>query len=1469
MKRKIVSSLFITAFLLMSRLAFAQLQANFTMDKTGGCSPVAINFTNTSTGTSSSTTYKWDFGNGNTSVGANAGAVYNEEKSYTVTLTIEDGGKSSVKTQTVTVYGKPTITDIAVSVVKGCLPVNANFTANANTSSGYISSYVWDFGDGNTQQGYSSSQQHTYTVPQKATISLTVANNYGCTNTLQKKELVEILPSIKAAFTASQTILCRETDAVQFSNSSDGPGTLSYVWDFGDGTSSTNASPSHSFNTKGIYTVKLTTTSSEGCVISNTQAGYINVASFKSDFSVPPLLCKNSYYTFNSTSTPYTSNSNWEVDGAPYYYYYGNYINYTAGTPGNHTIKLKNVFGTCPDSITKTIVVNDIPYPNEFIDTILGKCGAPVKVDFKDTTAGAVQWEWNFMSNYNYNKIDAITQAASYTYSGDGGYTASLKVTNAAGCSATTSKYIGITSPHASISASGATGICGPVKLKFTANSSDQINIYNWNFGDGTTSPDAQPEHLFSNPGTYSVTLTFTTSYGCVETASYGQVRVYGAVKADFTVSSTNVCGNTPVYFNATANGTDLYYYWDFGDGQTGYSGSTSHQYSYDSTYTVKLIVSNGGNCRDTLTKTDYIKVLPPFPQINTVNTTCDGTRGLVTFTQASRKAESYVWNFGDGTPTVSFTTHPANVTHNYTQTGNYTATLTVTNAQCSLSANALVRVLLKQKPQLSTTVSEICSGASFAYQINNIEANPMQNTYQNSYYYIKWQYDNGANFNGGFSSDYLNYWYTNTSGTAVSYSNEPANIRVIFRSTFFGCDDTTNYVAIKFKGAYPGFAVLADKQCWKTPVTFQDTSKANGSSKIVRWDWNFGDGSYQSFSTGGNTVTHQYNTPASYNVTLSVTDASGCSSPVVSKYVEVYGPKAGFYFSPNPSTITLPVYFYNNTNNYNSYSTQYKWDFGDGATSTDYSPVHTYNTPGTYIVKLIALNAATCNDTITQSILVQNFKPAFTYTSNIVSGKCPPVLARFTNNSINYTSVKWDFGDGITADNLNYPSHVYEKPGKYIVTLYIYGVSGLQATYKDSVIIKQPSATLNADTLEICINGTVNLNAVANNVSSYLWDFGDGSLSSSTSNTTAHSYTTAGIYNPSLMVVDNGGCAALTPLGNKINVHANPIINFSPAAPVVCKGSQLQITASGGTEYAWVPGTGLSDAFVANPYASPSVNTTYTVNVKDNIGCSASAKLDVIVSQPVQLKTSPDTSVCFGKNVPLLITGADSYQWINNTIGLSSTNIATPFASPLLTSTYTVTGADKYHCFSDTANIKVTVMPLPIVNAGADVEVLGGTQVQLNATGDNDIVKWNWSPTKYLNCINCASPISTPLAQMDYVVTATNRNGCIATDTVIVKLICDQDRVRIPNAFTPNNDGSNDLFMIKGISLVKHLIIFDRWGQKMFERSNFIAADKSSGWDGNYNGNPATAGTYIYFVEMQCASGDAFTMKGSVVLIR
>jgi gliding motility-associated-like protein len=567
-------------------------------------------------------------------------------------------------------------------------------------------------------------------------------------------------------------------------------------------------------------------------------------------------------------------------------------------------------------------------------------------------------------------------------------------------------------------------------------------------------------------------------------------------------------------------------------------------------------------------------------------------------------------------------------------------------------------------------------------------------------------------------------------------------------------------------------------------------------------------------------------------------------------------------------------IYFYNNTNSYGVNNPTYQWDFGDGHHSTGYYPSNTYVNPGTYTVTLVATDPVSgCSSSYSQTIMVNNFNYAFQMSSSYISSNsCPPVLVRFTNTSYNYIRVSWDFGDGVTADNINYPTHIYDQPGKYIVVLSVFGPNGLTGQYFDSVFVRSPTASLLAKVPEICIGQSDELDAHSTaHTIFYTWDFGDGSVSGVHDSSITHAYLTAGTYLSKLIVTDTSGCAAAANTTASVKVRPLPVTGITPAQPFVCLNGSVNLVATGpgGSTFTWSPATGLSDPNSGSPIASPLTTTTYQLTITDDIGCTNTAGTTVMVVQPEKVTLTPDTSVCRGNSIKLQAAGASIYAWIDNLSGLSDPKSATTLVQPPVSATYTVTGSDVYSCFTDTATVNIQVLPVPSVNAGPDIEVMAGTQVQLSAAGSSDVIKWSWTPTTYLSCSDCAEPTCNAISQTQYAVKVRNGVGCDASDTILVKMECEESKVAIPNAFTPNGDGNNDVFIIKGISIVKHLVIFDRNGEKVFERNNFIAADRSSCWNGNFNGHAAPTGIYVYFVEMQCPLGGSFTRKGTVVLIR
>jgi gliding motility-associated-like protein len=1462
-------------FVLFPFLLIAQPRANFTPDKTGGCSPLFVSLTNTTTGASANAVFHWDFGNGNTSVLQNPGAVFYDEKAYTVTLTVTDGTQTSIYTKTITVYKKPTV-DFTFLPNNGCLPLPVNFASSSIPGDGTISAYHWDFGDGATQQSANSSITHTYNFGQTATVSLTAVNNYGCSNTITKPGIITVHPPVQAAFIADKTIICAAPGVVQFTNSSNGPGTLSYEWDFGDGTTSIATSPSHTFNQRGTYTVKLTVRSSEGCTDILTRTAYINVANFNTNFQAPALICTGSGATFNNISTPIPDQSLWIFDGINSYNTYGNYpAYYYYSIAGTHTVQLTNTYGTCQETITKTIEIKSRPELNGFLAEITGLCGAPVKVNFRDTTAGTVNWQWNF-DWYNNNSVGSILQAPSYTYLSDNIYYVSLTVANVDGCSANIMKSIGISRPLVGIflDADSKDEACGQLTVKFVPRSTEEITRYVWNFGDGSTSGEAQPVHTYNQPGIYTASLSYTTINGCTGTVTSISIKVRQKPVANFTVPST-ICGNTPVQFLNATTGYATNYIWDFGD-NTGnnWNGSPQHQYQDEGEYNVTLIAYNG-MCNDTITKPNIIKVFPPFPKIAGFANTCEGTRGTVTFTDGSRLTNSWHWNFGDGI-TTSYTSPRSTIAHTYNATGTYKVVLTTTNGACTVKDSTTVYVLLKQKPVFSLNKTESCVDQAFSYQVNGLEGNPHPiSIYNNDYEFVKWEYSDGTPFAG----NYYNYgnWTPNTSGNISSYQIRDDKVRVIIQSPGFYCQDTSDYIPLKINGVIPGFEVVTDNVCFKSPVVLKDTSKTTGDNSITSWDWNFGDGATVTYTHGGN-VSHQYTNPGYYYVTLKVTDSEGCASSTYyyNNAVSVTGPQAAFYTSTgNTVQLNTAVSFYNNTNAYNANAVTYLWNFGNGATSTGYSPNYTFTVPGDYVVTLIAENAETqCRDTARQTITVRNFNTGFTTTASFIGdhNSCPPVLANFVNTSSNYTKVVWDFGDGFTLQNQNYPSHVYNTPGTYIVTLYVYGYNGLTGTYRDTVFVNKPQAAIEVDDPDGCIGHRALLNApVHKNIESYLWDFGDGNIVNATDSFSVHQYLTAGSYTPSLIVTSDNGCSASATLPGKIVIYPDPIIKISPSASVVCKNNAVQLQASGAVSYLWSPVDGLSDAYSSSPFAFPANTTNYTVIATDDKGCKGEANITVTVPKSFALNGAGNVDVCKGSSVQLNITGADSYQWINTTSGLSNTQTGNPTAAPLTNTVYTVVGYDQYQCYTDTVQVNVTVHSLPIVNAGPDIEVAYGSVTQLTASSSNDVIRWNWSPFDYLSCTNCAAPISKPQSEMDYVVAVYNSNNCEAKDTVKLKAICTEGNIYIPNAFTPNHDGKNDVFTIigHGVRIIKSLRIYNRWGEIVFEKKNFYPNDNASAWNGTYKGAEAATAAYVYLAEMECEAGETFIRKGTVTLIR
>lgn len=1441
----------------------AQLAAHFTTDLTGGCSPIAISFTNTSTGITPGTTFFWDFDNGNTSESKDAGAIFTKAHVYRVKLTAKNGNISSSETKEITVYAAPSA-DFNVSKNTGCVPLSIDFVASATPGDGVIVSYLWDFGDGNTLISKGTSVDHTYTLAQPVSMSLTVTNSYGCSYPVKKKP-VQVFAAPLAEFTADDSVLCNPGQAASFKAIAGQPGTFNYSWDFGDGNTSSNVNPQNIYKQSGIYTVSLKVSSSGGCSSTMVKNNFIRVDNFKSDFSVPATLCNGTENSFINLTDPTPSLSKWYINdqevsstGFP------DALKYTFTNAGNYEVKLLNTIAYCKDSVTKKLTVKKGFNLDGFLWNTQSKCGAPVKIIFDDTSTSDVSRQWNFDALNNPSTVNSTAKHTEFTYTKNGEYLVRLSAKNMEGCSVDTSRVIEVKSP-VTVSIDKEPLKCGPYSLTFSAHTNgDAIVSYVWKFeDDGSISTSAAPFHSFNKTGSHTVTLEYTTTAGCSGTETY-IANVYEPPVANFFAPITNVCGNAPVVFTAQPQ-DGASYTWNFGNGviQSG-SASQTYSYTYDSVFTVQLIVTNPGGCIDTFTREQYINVTPPFSKISAVYNNCT-ERGSVTFFQKSLKADTWIWDFGDGSST-SFNTDEPSVTHVYNKTGTYEVVLTVTNGACSSKSMRYVGVLLNQKPVLKGDKTTVCSNGQVNFELTGLEKAPLIKYPWKDYNFERIEYSDLTEFKGDSLPG--DYWINSFNGSLSGFEKNKTGIRIILKSEY-GCQDTTNFIPLDIKWSEPVFQT-STPTCFKSQAIFEDKSVTNSS--IISRQWDFGDNT--SPITGNNNLTsHKYAVPGTFAVKLTVSDLYQCTYSTTEDVI-INGPQAGFSL-PDSSYITLPVKFNNTSITFDSLNTTYKWAFSDGGLSTEYSPAHAFSLPGQYNITLIANNANfQCTDTISYPIVIKDFKANFKLENSFLGpNNCLPVLVKLTNTSVNYTNVNWDFGDSTTVDPLNSPSHVYVFPGKYIVTLIADGPEGLKAVHTDSVIVKGPEAVLNIDKTEICKGQSIGFTAIpGKGTIGFTWDFGDGVLEpNSVHNVISHPYTLPGKVFPALIVFDSAYCKTSYAVKDGIIVRGDPVVTFSPDPAVICRGSSINITANEPMTYQWLPANGLISANGATASVSPLITSDYYIKATDDIGCIGYDTVTVTVIQPPQISVTSTLPQCLGKPVALKSMGAAHYKWINNISGIHDINSGETFVTAPSEgeNLYTVTGMDDYNCFADTAEVKVNVLSLPKVHISPVDDVVYMQEITLNASTSSDVVQWQWSPAKYLSCVLCPNPVSTPKEPMEYTLTVTNNNGCVYSDAVTVSFLCKEDVVRIPGAFSPNSDGLNDVFMIKGVTTINWLKIYNRLGNLVFERKDFNANDNSNAWDGYYKGSPAEIGTYVYFANIKCTHGSAFTKKGTVLLVR
>lgn len=440
----------------------------------------------------------------------------------------------------------------------------------------------------------------------------------------------------------------------------------------------------------------------------------------------------------------------------------------------------------------------------------------------------------------------------------------------------------------------------------------------------------------------------------------------------------------------------------------------------------------------------------------------------------------------------------------------------------------------------------------------------------------------------------------------------------------------------------------------------------------------------------------------------------------------------------------------------------------------------------------------------------------------------------------------------------------------QYSVTVTdIYGCTG--SDNAQVIVAARPFVQIQPSSTKICLGESVDLQTLASGPGLvYQWS-PSSTLSATSGPSVVATPTTTTRYKVS--VTTNQGCTTADSVIILVSSVAVP--EFQPAVPLVCVGSSITLRiANLGSDvrYEWSPTTGLSAAEGSTIIASPTTTTTYTVTASDAAGCLATGSITVNTAPLPVIAASPTSaSICLGSSVALQASSPTSgvnFDW-TPTIGLSTPTGPVVTAIPIRNTTYRLTGTDAKGC-SSSLDIPVTVLPVPSVNAGPDYQIAVGDRIQLNPIFSADVVNFRWSPASGLSCQTCSKPELRPRSSGVYALEVRNAAGCVASDSLRVELICSDKNLFIPNTFSPNGDGVNDIFYPRGagMSKVEFLRIFDRWGNMVFEKLNFTIEDKSAGWNGVIKGRFGPPGVYVYTARMICDTNEILNVKGSITLI-
>ncbi len=1368
---------------------------------------------------------------------------------------------------------KTPIAYIAVTPSKICgdsmLVILKDSSLQSNTAA--ITSWIWEYGDGGKRDTIKVADtvlKHMYyinsLVYKSYTATLKIIDAIGCES--QAEKIIKLYKP-KAAFSSVDTLVCKDKkkyiSLANYSSAYNG----SCTWDYGDGTAPQNCTymcwGSHQYQAVNFYQIKLVVKDENNCKDSIVRKDYIKVVQPKADFvfnKEDTCRCAPVSIAFRDSSK-YADTWHWYFDNTDG----GTSANTQQGfDAGYYNIKLiVTGLDGCVDTTVKKLHIKG-PIGKLKISDNAG-C-APFSTSMSIVGNQNVEsYAWDLGTTVIGTQIPTIN----YTYTTPGKYLPNVVLTSPKPCMNSLNGCTASLVPPDSIVVDSIKAdfliekleVCNVGKIKLFNKSwlpyFSELKSIKWTMGDGTVINDSLVvSHVYTAPGSYTITLDVASKYGCsstltkvVEIGESPKIKIKG-------IDTVCLSANSVLHYEAVVESfTSVFdsiqtYKWKI-DGVA--VGGNQKEISYNlrtpGLHSIQLCAITKHGCDSCVTKQIVIdSVKANFTAMDTTSFCGMGTV-IYTNTSIASSPLTYWWIF-DSIKTSTNT----NETVFYPHAGTYSVTL-ISKTKYGCTDTAKYIDLVKIYP----TVTASILGEALHCRPSVVTYTDSSSTKDSIGSYV-WYLDNNFMHAGKVFSHAIN------AGTH--------QLKLIV-TTIHNCVDTVTK-DLKIDSLSANFSVLNPVNCGDSAIVkFKNHSYAKFGVDSTFWDF----GNMKLALDDVDTISNLYikkplDQPDKYDIGLVLKSTTGCldtfyrpaavkviSNPVLS----ITG--APLVCSPRVVPFKELITTYDTVDSRAWYVNGIKVD-----SSKNFK---TFFNAGVYDIALKIKTRNGCKGGTVATLTVDSLKANFATGKEVLCGNSDTV--KFFNASYGLqgiTNYYWDFGDTDTA-SVKDPYHIYQIAGlknTYDVSLIIKSTTGCKDTLAKIATLQHYNYTRTTlkSSLQRCIGDAILIEAIPtlqDAIISYKW-YVDSVFMADSSKNIIHTFQTSGVHTIQLKVNTEHNCTL--PLDTSIIVNPNPIPSVT-ADTVICLGQTLQLQVHDGVAYTWTPPLYLSNDTASNPIASPTKSIVYGVEVVNKFGCKATDSVKITVDKPLVLNVDEEPLICAGKSVQLHAYAATKKFLWSPSIGLDNVNIANPFASPTITTTYKVVAYSTNSCPDESAFTTVMIGQIPELHVTADTSVLSGTTLQLFAEVGNLIpVSYLWEPSKGLSCSDCPAPFVTLNKNKVYTVTVNTAENCPAKHTVNLDVFC-VEGLFIPNSFTPNHDDLNEVFYLKGRnnSIVESMTIYNRWGSQVFKQEHFPLNDPAYGWDGRVNGTPTdVSDVYVYEVKIRCENGYIYVIKDIVTLV-